>query len=1267
METEKEQWVIIEEILKKSPLKNDPADSPFLITDQNFILLSGSESIDPLVREFLLHQPENGKSFLSCFPTNTLEKFQQEFRKVLSGAAANLEIRNSENKSLYLELIPQFRESSEVQQILIRFRLHPERKSEEINSQLRAVLNNASIGIFLTRPQGDIVDCNDVARQMFGYELEDFIRLGREGLFASDGKMDTVLKARATTGKVAGELTALRKDGSSFPVQVFSSLFKGADGMDYASTVLIDITSSKEQELKLVEERNMLRSIIDNIPDYIFVKDKEHRSILSNHSFNSKILGTSNENAVGQAPENYFPEEQARAVKLDNERVLQTGVPIINRKDIIGTKDGEKQVVLLTKVPLLDAEGEIKGLVGIARNITESNNLEKEQRLIFKVIKFLNKSEDLRSGLRKTIKMLSRFFEFEAAEAWEIGYDKSATRKVAEYNADFWHHEEADAALSFQFGEGLPGSTWKSKTLQIWPQLSSDDRFTRQRSVQGGNLTGIGVPVIFKGEVVAVLTFFSKKETPENSKLSDTLLRIAYQISADIARKIAESRLNIMFQNSPTLIAVVGTDGYLKKVNPAFSQIFGYKEEELLQTPFLKFLHPEDKEKTVHLLESNAEMTQVSNFQNRCLTRNGQWKWISWRASQMVPEEGVLHLFGSDITPVKNKNLALKKFRNIIESSKDAIGLFHLDNEELYLNSAFQRISGYSEKELIGLEALKDLYADREKASEMFSTLLDGKYWEGDLRLKSRNGQILDYHLSAGPIFDEKKELIAIFGIHNDISERKLYQQELQDYAHRIKEILESITDGFYSLNENWEVTYWNKAAERMFNVSRERILGQNLWNFFPAQKKKQFFRKYQYALESGEKVFFEDFIELSGDWVEINIYPRAGGLSVFFKIITDRKRVEEEVRMANERYELLSKVTREAVYDWDVVQNVLEWSEAYSTVFGYDRSSKESSIEDWKKKVHPEDLERLLDDLHSSMASPEIKHWQGEYRMFRTNGEIADVLERGHIIRDDKGKAVRMIGAIQDITRLKENEKMLKQLNTDLKLRAEELLLLNNELEEFAYIASHDLQEPLRMVTAFLSQLQKKYEGELDDKARQYIHFAYDGAVRMRKIILDLLEYSRAGRNELKIEKTDLNDLMDHVTGMCKETIQEKKAVVKWKKLPVVSTSKTPLQQVIQNLLSNALKYSKTEVSPVINIEVEEKSTEWIFSITDNGIGIDPDFHEKIFVVFQRLHRKEEFSGTGIGLAICKKIVERLGGRIWLESQEGKGSTFYFSLQKQF
>ena len=197
-----------------------------------------------------------------------MKKFQTEFRKAISGTAGNLEIESAgKDKILYLELLPQFDNSAEVQRIFIRFRFYPVRESEEINSQLRAVLNNASIGIFLTRPQGDIIDCNDVARKMFSYELQDFKRLGRKGLFASDGKMESILKARAATGKVVGELTALRQDGKTFPVRVFSSLFEGTDGEIYTSTVLIDISSSKEQELKLEKYASRINEILESITD----------------------------------------------------------------------------------------------------------------------------------------------------------------------------------------------------------------------------------------------------------------------------------------------------------------------------------------------------------------------------------------------------------------------------------------------------------------------------------------------------------------------------------------------------------------------------------------------------------------------------------------------------------------------------------------------------------------------------------------------------------------------------------------------------------------------------------------------------------------------------------------------------------------------------------------------------------------------------------------------------------------------------------------
>jgi light-regulated signal transduction histidine kinase (bacteriophytochrome) len=222
-----------------------------------------------------------------------------------------------------------------------------------------------------------------------------------------------------------------------------------------------------------------------------------------------------------------------------------------------------------------------------------------------------------------------------------------------------------------------------------------------------------------------------------------------------------------------------------------------------------------------------------------------------------------------------------------------------------------------------------------------------------------------------------------------------------------------------------------------------------------------------------------------------------------------------------------------------------------------------------------------------------------------------------------------------------------------------------NKDLEEFAYIASHDLQEPLRMVSSFLQLLEKKYNHQLDEKGLQYIKFAVDGAARMRQIILDLLEYSRVGKGKQLAEPINMNKLLEDVVQLNSVAIKESNATVEWNQLPDISCVKLSIQQLFQNLISNALKYHQPGINPVIKINATEIEHYWQIEVADNGIGIDPAFHDKIFVVFQRLHGKGKYAGNGIGLSICKKIIEREGGKIWVTSEPGKGSIFFFTIKK--
>jgi two-component system CheB/CheR fusion protein len=297
-------------------------------------------------------------------------------------------------------------------------------------------------------------------------------------------------------------------------------------------------------------------------------------------------------------------------------------------------------------------------------------------------------------------------------------------------------------------------------------------------------------------------------------------------------------------------------------------------------------------------------------------------------------------------------------------------------------------------------------------------------------------------------------------------------------------------------------------------------------------------------------------------------------------------------------------------------------------------------------------------------MNNPAEMYWEDEYRFLKNDGKYAYVFDKGYIVRDEDGKAVRLIGATRDVTDRKENEALLLDLNNRLKHRADELAASNVELERFAYIASHDMQEPLRMITSFLQLFKKKYEDQIDETAEQYIHFAVDGAERMKKLIMDLLEYSRVGSNKDDLEEIDTNILLKEVINVFMTRIDELQAEIVINPLPAVKANKVQLFQLFQNLIGNALKYHSGNAA-LVEISGWEEENDFVFSVRDNGIGIKPVFFEKIFVLFQRLHHKTEYSGTGIGLAICKKIVDRHGGKIWVTSEPGNGSCFYFSISK--
>jgi light-regulated signal transduction histidine kinase (bacteriophytochrome) len=239
----------------------------------------------------------------------------------------------------------------------------------------------------------------------------------------------------------------------------------------------------------------------------------------------------------------------------------------------------------------------------------------------------------------------------------------------------------------------------------------------------------------------------------------------------------------------------------------------------------------------------------------------------------------------------------------------------------------------------------------------------------------------------------------------------------------------------------------------------------------------------------------------------------------------------------------------------------------------------------------------------------------------------------------------------------------MRRQAEEERKLFIEELERSNLELQQFAYVASHDLQEPLRMISSYLQLIERRYKDHLDQDANDFIHFAVDGANRLQALIMGLLEFSRVRTHGKAFEEVKVGDILSHVIKHLEVMLQTAGASVEYGEMPVIRADEGQITRLFQNLISNAVKFRKEGVAPLIRISAEKTGGDHIFTVSDNGIGIDPQYYQQIFTIFQRLHSREEYPGTGIGLSICKRITERHGGKIWVESEPGKGSSFIFSI----
>jgi PAS domain S-box-containing protein len=381
--------------------------------------------------------------------------------------------------------------------------------------------------------------------------------------------------------------------------------------------------------------------------------------------------------------------------------------------------------------------------------------------------------------------------------------------------------------------------------------------------------------------------------------------------------------------------------------------------------------------------------------------------------------------------------------------------------------------------------------------------------------------------------------------------------------------------------------------------------------------------------------------------------------------------RIERALRFSEERFDLAVRGSSDGLWDWDIASDKVWYSPRFKELIGFTDGECSETFGFWEKLLHPEDREPTLRALqdHLDVDRP----FDVQYRLKTQLAGYRWFWARGIAMRDHYGHAVRMAGSIQDITERKRIEQEILILNNSLEQRVQErtqelerrtreLEAKNAELDQFTYVASHDLQEPLRKLVSFSQLLEQDIGGELNSLAKQDLFYITDAARRMQKLVQDLLAYSRFGRSAMKWEYIRLQDCVSCALDILAPRIAATKAKITCDTLPSIYGDATMLTQLYQNLIGNALKFVRHE-TPTIHITAVCQDDLWTFGVRDNGIGIDRDYLEQIFAPFQRLHGPGEYEGTGIGLAICQKSVDRHGGKIWVESELGRGSHFQFTL----
>ncbi len=770
----------------------------------------------------------------------------------------------------------------------------------------------------------------------------------------------------------------------------------------------------------------------------------------------------------------------------------------------------------------------------------------------------------------------------------------------------------------------------------------------------------------------------SPLESAEGTLVTAAIRNISVRRDAEIHLGQMEGRYRGLLEAAPDAMVVVNQGGEIVLLNVQAEKQFGYSRDELIGQKVKNIIPQGFAERLIAdgtRSAADALAQQIGTGIELIARRKDRTEFpIEIMLSPLESAEGTLvtaAIRNISVRKAAEKHLAQMegRYRGLLEAAPDAMVVVNQDGEIVLLNVQAEKQFGYRRDELVGQKVkniipqgfAERLIADGTRSAADALAQQIGTGIELIARRKDRTEFPIEIMLS--PL--ESAEGTLVTAAIRDISVRKAAEKHLAQMEGRYRGLLEAAPDAMVVVNQGGEIVLLNVQAEKQFGYRRDELVGQKVKNIIPAGFAERLISDSTRSAADALAQQIGTGIELiarrkdrSEFPIEIMLSPleSAEGTLVTAAIrdISVRRAAEKHLGQMEGRYRGLLEAAPDAMVVVNQSGAIVLLNVQAEKQFGY---SRDELIGQKVKNIIPEGFaERLVADALRSVEDALAQQIGTgiELNGKRKNGSEFPIEIMLSPLESAEG--ILVTAAVRDIT-------ARKQAEANLLNKVEELNRSNEELGQFAYIASHDLQEPLRMVASYTQLLARRYKGKLDSDADEFIAFAVDGASRMQRLIQDLLAYSRVGTKGKELLDISSEDALQRALINLRGAIEEKGALVTHDPLPSVLADEMQLIQLFQNLVGNAIKYQSSEIPKVHISAARNGDKKWMFSVKDNGLGIDPQYFDKIFGMFQRLHKREEFAGTGIGLAICKKIVERHGGNISVESEPGHGSTFRFAL----